>query len=200
LTDESYASGDSSLERLKDLLKTEFQLDSPELDFGIYRILNYRRKEIEEFIEKELLGAVEKEFERFRTQSMRELQQNLEDKKKEIQALEKQIGEKILKNGDIEEKFLEKPFAKEYLEIKKQLGETEVTESIKNQVFNDLYTFFSRYYEDGDFISQRRYSSKQHRYAIPYDGEEVKLHWANFDQYYVKTGDVLKNYEFRLHG
>ena len=25
-------------------------------------------------------------------------------------------------------------------------------------VFNHLYNFFSRYYEDGDFISKRRYS------------------------------------------
>jgi len=51
---------DSSLERLKELLRTQLQLDSPELDFGIYRIMNYRRKEIEEFIEKGLLGTVEK--------------------------------------------------------------------------------------------------------------------------------------------
>jgi len=195
-----YSGGNGSLERLKSLLVTEFELDSPELDFGIYRIMNYRRKEIEEFIEKELLGAVETEFERFRTQSTGELQQSLENKKKEIQALEKQINERILKNGEIEEKFLEKPIAKEYLEIRKQLEGTEVTESIKNQVFNDLYTFFSRYYQDGDFISQRRRSFRQHRYAIPYDGEEVKLHWANFDQYYVKTCEVLKNYEFRRNG
>ena len=36
------------------------------------------------------------------------------------------------------------------------------------------------------FISKRRYSRSQ-RYAIPYNGEEVYLHWANSDQYYVKT-------------
>ncbi|MBV2225641.1 MAG: site-specific DNA-methyltransferase [Sphingobacterium mizutaii] len=35
-------------------------------------------------------------------------------------------------------------------------------------------------------------------YAIPYEGEEVKLHWANQDQYYIKTSEYLKNYAFKL--
>lgn len=46
----------------------------------------------------------------------------------------------------------------------------------ENAVFSHLLTFFSRYYQDGDFISQRRY--KGDTYAIPYAGEEVMLHWA----------------------
>ena len=35
-------------------------------------------------------------------------------------------------------------------------------------------------------------------YAIPYEGEEVKLHWANRDQYYIKTSEYLRDYAFRL--
>ncbi len=35
-------------------------------------------------------------------------------------------------------------------------------------------------------------------YAIPYEGEEVKLHWANADQYYIKTSEYLRDYAFRL--
>ena len=35
-------------------------------------------------------------------------------------------------------------------------------------------------------------------YAIPYEGEEVTLHWANKDQYYVKTSEYLSDYAFRL--
>lgn len=188
----------NSIETLKTLLKTLFQFDSTELDFGIYRIMNYRRKEIENFIQNDLIRTVEKEFERYKTQSGKELSEKIQEKKKEIERLEKDLGEKILRNGEIEEKFKERPFAKEYLELKKQLDDIEITESTQNQVFNDLYNFFSRYYEDGDFISKRRLSSKQHKYAIPYDGEEVKLYWANFDQYYVKTGEVFRDYEFNL--
>ena len=35
-------------------------------------------------------------------------------------------------------------------------------------------------------------------YAIPYEGEEVTLHWANKDQYYIKTSEYLRDYAFRL--
>ena len=56
----------------------------------------------------------------------------------------------------------------------------------ENRVYNHLLDFFSRYYDAGDFISQRRYGGKD-RYAVPYNGEEVLLHWANKDQYYTKT-------------
>ena len=42
-------------------------------------------------------------------------------------------------------------------------------------------------YQGGDFLALRRY--KAGVYAIPYEGEEVKLHWANADQYYIKTSE-----------
>lgn len=188
----------NSLGKLKSLLKNLFQFDATDLDFGIYRIMNQRRKEINNFIEKDLTEVAAKEFEKYKIEISRELQQKIEEKKKEIKKFEKEWGEKILKNGEIEEEFRKKPFAKEYLELKKQLEQIEVAENVKTQVFSDLYNFFSRYYEDGDFISKRRYSSKKERYAIPYDGEEVKLYWANFDQYYIKTGEVFKDYVLKL--
>ncbi len=188
------------IQKLRELLKELFQFDCSDLDFGIYRIMNYKRKEIENFIEKDLINVVEKEFERYKTENQRELLEKIEEKKNEILNFEKKFGEKILENGEIDEKFKDKPIAQEYLELKKQVEEIDLTESIQAQVFNDLYNFFSRYYEDGDFISKRRYSSKNYRYAIPYNGEEVKLYWANYDQYYVKTGEIFKDYEFNQKG
>lgn len=185
------------VERFKTLLNVLFQFDAAELDFGIYRIMNYRRKEIESFIEKDLIQAAEKEFEMYKTQSEKELLEKIRDIEKRIRD---GLGDEAIKNGQVIEKYSETKLAKEYTELKKQLGEAEVTESAQAQVFNDLYTFFSRYYEDGDFISKRRYSTKGTRYAIPYNGEEVKLYWANFDQYYVKTGEVFKDYEFDSNG
>ena len=56
--------------------------------------------------------------------------------------------------------------------------------------------FFSRYYDNGDFISRRRY--KGDTYAIPWAGEEVVLYWANKDQYYTKSGENFANYSFKL--
>ena len=63
-------------------------------------------------------------------------------------------------------------------------------------IYNHLIAFFSHYYQDGDFISKRRYSTRQERYAIPYNGEEVTLYWANHDQYYVKTAEHFTDYTY----
>jgi len=45
-------------------------------------------------------------------------------------------------------------------------------------------------------VTKRRFSAGESKYAIPYDGEEVKLHWANRDQYYVKTSERFTDYRF----
>ena len=111
-----------------------FQINQPDLDFGIYRILNSRQTQINEFLQKTLPNKINAAF-----------------------------------NGNFEQ---------------------------ANNVYNHLYTFFSRYYDQGDFISQRRY--KGDTYAIPYAGEEVMLHWANKDQYYTKSGESFSNYAFTL--
>lgn len=176
---------DEFLQKLKDHLRVLFQFDCADLDFGIYQIMNYKRAEIKKFIEDDLIRVVEKEFEKYKIQNQKEL---LERKIKE------DFGDKILKNGKLKEKYGETKLVKDYLELQKQIDEIDVTEGIRSQAFNDIYNFFSRYYEDGDFILKKRFSSKQSKYAIPYSGEEIKLYWANFDQYYIKTGEVFKDY------
>lgn len=82
-------------------------------------------------------------------------------------------------------------------EIKQKLAQYSTGASEhENAVFSHLLTFFSRYYDKSDFISQRRYKSET--YAIPYAGEEVVLHWANKDQYYIKSSENFSNYAFKL--
>jgi len=68
-------------------------------------------------------------------------------------------------------------------------------DDLQNEIYSYLTNFFSRYYKDGDFVSLRRY--KKDTYAIPYEGEEVKLHWANSDQYYIKTSEFFRDYSFK---
>ena len=46
----------------------------------------------------------------------------------------------------------------------------------KREVYDHLFSFFRRYYSEGDFLAKRVY--KPGVYAIPYEGEEVTLHWA----------------------
>lgn len=70
------------------------------------------------------------------------------------------------------------------------------------QVYEHLYRFFSRYYDKGDFMSKRYFvaenDSRAAPYAVPYDGREVMLHWANKDQYYIKSSEALSNFTFDL--
>ncbi|RLC46482.1 MAG: site-specific DNA-methyltransferase, partial [Candidatus Cloacimonadota bacterium] len=185
------------INKLKNHLKVLFQFDSAELDFGIYRIMNYKRKEIENFIDQDLIKAVDKEFKKHKKKKY----ENLDDEiKKTEDKIEENLGKEYLTNGKLKDKYGDLSIVKKYYNLLEKKDEVDIIENIQLQVFNDLYNFFSRYYEDGDFISKRRYSSKQYKYAIPYSGEEVKLYWANFDQYYVKTGEVFKDYEFNKNG
>jgi len=51
-----------SLQKFQGLLKKLFQFETSDLDFGIYRVLNYKREQIEKFIEEELKNIVECTF------------------------------------------------------------------------------------------------------------------------------------------
>ena len=99
-------------------------------------------------------------------------------------------------DGALEAAYHETPLGKAYLDAHRAATISPSPDALASQVLNHLYAFFRRYYDSGDFISQRRYS-KEARYAIPYNGEEVLLHWANADQYYVKTTEHLHDYQFR---
>src|SRR5712664_2970920 len=49
-------------EKLKTLLKELFQLDQPDLDFGLYRIMHAKSAEVTEFLERDLLPQVKAAF------------------------------------------------------------------------------------------------------------------------------------------
>ncbi len=80
--------------------------------------------------------------------------------------------------------------------LRAELAQAVDISALEAEVYSHLYSFFRRYYQEGDFISLRRY--REGVYAIPYEGEEVKLHWANHDQYYIKTGEHFRDYAFSL--
>ncbi|MCX7956267.1 MAG: site-specific DNA-methyltransferase, partial [Patescibacteria group bacterium] len=185
----------NSFEKFKQLLKEIFQFDTSDLDFGIYRILNYKHQQIEKFIDQELKERVEKAFEKYKQIKLEQIEEKLIKVKEKI---ENTLGKNALtETGEIKDEFKKTPIGEEFIFLKSQKQEIEEINKIQNQVFNDLYTFFSRYYEEGDFVPQYRYSIKNHKYAIPYNGEEVKLYWANADQYYIKTGLLFRDYAFK---
>jgi adenine-specific DNA-methyltransferase len=185
------------IQKFQDLLRNLFQFETSDLDFGIYRILNYKRKQIEKFINKDLVDRVESAFAKHKDERLTNISQRFEDAKQKV--IEALGNEAFTPTGELKEEFKGTPRGKDYLSIKAQSDEAETIDEIKLQVFNDLYNFFSRYYEEGDFIPQYRHSIKGHKYTIPYDGEEVKLYWANSDQYYTKTGLLFRDYTFKAN-
>jgi len=183
----------SSLGKFQQLLRQLFQFDCADLDFGIYRILNYKRQQVEEFITRRLPQIVDEAFKAYAEAEKEELEQEIERKRQDILT---NIGEDAFdQRGQLQPKYREANVVKEYLALQEKREQYQVHEDLKTRVYNDLYTFFSRYYEDGDFIAKRRYG-RHEPYAIPYSGEEVMLHWATRDQYYIKTGERFKNYRF----
>ena len=183
-----------AMQKFQNLLGNLFQFDASDLDFGIYRILNFKRDQIRTFIHEDLKNTVETAFAKHKDERLDNIGLQLEDtKQKVIQTLG--MGA-ILATGELKDEFKGTPVGRDYLSIKTQKEEAETIDEIKLQVFNDLYNFFARYYEEGDFVPQYRYSIKNHKYAIPYNGEEVKLYWANCDQYYTKTGILFRDYAF----
>jgi adenine-specific DNA-methyltransferase len=172
----------SNPDKLRCLLQELFQLDQADLDFGIYRIMNQKRDEVVRFLDKDLLPQVQEAFKQYKSADKTVLQAELEKLVANIQSAGM--------NPD------ESPKVKE---LRQRIADSAVdVAALENEVFSHLFNFFRRYYSDGDFIGQRRY--KEGVYAIPYEGEEVKLHWANADQYYIKSSETFRDYTFKIAG
>ncbi|MDZ7617203.1 MAG: DNA methyltransferase, partial [Patescibacteria group bacterium] len=167
-------------EKLKSLLLELFQLDQPDLDFGLYRIMHAKAAEITQFLDRDLLPQVKEEFAKYRTADKSEIENEL------AKAIEAAQGLGVDPETTQKVKNLRAKLADDAVDVA----------SLEAEVYDHLFGFFRRYYSDGDFLAKRVY--KPGVYAIPYEGEEVKLHWANADQYYIKTSEYLRDYAFRL--
>ena len=130
------AARDKFLKLLKDDI---LQMELAALDFGIYRILNFRRREIEDFLDRELPARIDA-------------------------ALATLPG--------------------------------APTEDEQGRLFHHLYTFFSRYYDDGDFVTRPR-RGRNAAYSVPYNGQDVHFWWATKGSHYVKSGERFAGYAYR---
>ena len=172
------------LNRFISLLEGIFELNKADLDFGIYRIMNIRKNEIKQFLSVGLPKKVQEALAPFAADTgeianhITEIEQQAADLGIEITASPK--------------------LADEYARLESQLAAGVDMSALETDVYSALYSFFNRYYDEGDFISKRRY--KEGVYAIPYEGEEVKLYWANHDQYYIKTSENFRDYTFISNG
>ncbi len=169
----------AKFKKLVTLLKELFQLDQPDLDFGIYRIMHAKAGEVTQFLERDLLPQVKDAFSQYQSADSAVLRKELE----ELEATLRRVKVDPDSNEEVRK-------------LREQMKGAIDIGALENEVYDHLFSFFRRYYSEGDFLAKRVY--KPGVYAIPYEGEEVTLHWANKDQYYIKTSEYLRDYAFRL--
>lgn len=195
----------SPLQRLQQLLRELFQLDqAADLDFGIYRLFRIKRDEVAAFIDEQLPRTVDEAFGAIAGERRDELEEELADVHRQLQD---EFPDSTVLDPDggvaddvraVAAQSIQRLVAR-HDELRAALASMEASDAQQSEIFNHLHAFFSRYYEDGDFVPHRRYGAREH-YAIPYNGEETYFHWANRGQHYVKSAEVFKDYAFRVEG
>jgi len=179
--------------KFQELLRELFQFECADLDFGIYRIMNHKRKVIDRYIDQELPAAIEEAVGKGAIATESERARVLEETREQM--LEYFGEDTIAPDGRLL-KYDETPLGKKYMLWHARARNSQSAGGVRRDIYNHLYSFFSRYYQDGDFIPKRRYSW-EHPYVVPYNGEEVHFHWANRDQYYVKAAEQFRDYVYR---
>ena len=151
------------LDRFTKLLKEIFELDKSDLDFGIYRVMNLRKTQIETFLTERLPQMVQETLAPF-----------AQGRKEEIRTQMTQIEENVAgMDMTIDALSETAPMKQKYIALQKQLAEGADLAALETDVYSALYSFFNRYYEEGDFISKRRY--KEGVYAIPYGQIRINI-------------------------
>ena len=201
-------SNTNSIEKLKTFLKEMFQFNSNDLDFGIYRIYNLKRKEIENFIDSkdenclepiinktlELVSKIEKQVEQ------KALYNFLKDSNKES-LLNDPLGnfEKI---QQLIINFCDNEQEQENLKatLTASTKEFNITDEIKDKIYNHILGYFEMYYSNGDFGYNNR---SRNLYKVPYeadyDGNDTMFHWKHKGSLYIKTGASFNAIKFKIN-
>ena len=198
--------------RFVELMTELFQMDEAQaLDFGIYRVIRRHNREVQAF-----LGQVitDKSGKRLEGGTLSELlesaflasghEEQAEDKFR-LKDIEDQLGLKPGMTQEQREGALAqaegfpaiKGLVAEYRSRIESKASQQTVQQDRTEVLNRLYQFFSRHYQDGDFIVERRYGKGGARY-VKSTGEDTEFHWATEDMYYIKSGDIFTDFPVRL--
>ena len=172
-------SKENSIDQLKFFLKEMFQFNANDLDFGIYRIYNLKRKEIENFID----GKDEQCLEPIINKTL-ELVSNIE-KQVELTSLTtylKKFNQESLANEpsvnftaiqtliDFSKDDIEKDNLSAALTASTK--EFNITDEIKDKIYNHILGYFEMYYSNGDFGYNNRSRSL---YKVPYEADYTAM-------------------------
>ena len=205
----------SSLQKLQHLLRRLFRLGNPDdaensgdLDFGIYRVASaYRVAKLKgghlsDYVDRQLpekIGALLKK-------ASRNVEEGASSELNQAhQRVMETLGPKALDSDDnlADPAFAETPAGAHYERVRATAAQSQPAadiEKAREEIHDHLANFFARYEcGGGDIVPQRRYSVRN-RYALPHNGEEVLLHWANRNQYYIKTVALHSSVAFKADG
>lgn len=199
-------SKENSIGQLKFFLKEMFQFNANDLDFGIYRIYNLKRKEIENFID----GKDEQCLEPIINKTL-ELVSNIE-KQIELTSLTaylKKFNQESLVNepaANFKEIQLLIDFSKDDQEkesltaaLTASTKEFNITDEIKDKIYNHILGYFEMYYSNGDFgYNNRSRNLYKVAYEADYDGNDTMFHWKHKGSLYIKTGNSFNAIKFKL--
>jgi hypothetical protein len=189
----------NSLQKFQDLLRELFQFDSVDLDFGIYRIMNHKRDAIERFINEDLPKTVIEELERDALAAQAQAVQELEGVTAQIKQA---LGiEAIDANGNLNPAYHNTPLGRKYLDTKSKAAGARGREALEATIYNHLYAFFSRYYQDGDFISKRRYDASGQQ-AMKFDDYllQYMLKWeTRASETLLHVEKLSEPFHYKLH-
>jgi adenine-specific DNA-methyltransferase len=126
----------SAVEKLQGLLRELFQFDSADLDFGIYRIMNYKRDAIEKFIQKDLLEIINKELGKGALADQSKFAAELRETASEIR--EKLSESAIGEDGTLSESYHSTKLGKKYLALKTKDAQPQERSALEETIYNYL--------------------------------------------------------------
>lgn len=185
-----------------------FQFNENDLDFGIYKIYNLKRKHIESFIDGEGVNDLTPTIETI----LKEV--NLENQKTDsidlYNFLKNLNQDKLLEDPEANYKQLELFIGTEQSEDKKakltetlnNLSKSEgLTDELKDKIYNHILGFFQMYYSNGDFgYNDRSRDLYKVPYEADYNGSDTMFHWKHKGSLYIKTGASFNAIKFDLNG
>ena len=183
----------TSLLNLQEKLKEIFEINNSDLDFGIYRIMKFREKEIKNFIDIELPKTINSKF-----KSLESSSKNFFDKVSEFEEASENDSLVELYNSwnttEIESASKYNPKFKEYVSNKNSLKDSKKTSIESDDIYNWLNAFFTSYYDKWDFFKTRK-----QKWTYKFEWWDVGFTWATEWQYYIKSWKHFNIYSFYLN-
>jgi len=198
-----------SIHNLKYFIKEMFQFNENDLDFGIYKIYNLKRKRIEGFIdgdgENDLTPTIEKilkevNLENQKTDSI-ELSNFLKSINKDSLLKEPEKNYDKIK-GQLELDIEDENQKNKLIETLNNLSKSDdLTDQLKDKIYNHILGFFQMYYSNGDFgYNDRSRDLYKVPYEADYNGSDTMFHWKHKGSLYIKTGTSFNAVKFNLNG